>query len=108
MTVLAASIPVFAGGSTTITLCFGCERAGGTNDQCQMRVVRNDSAGANSLILTGTPSFIFPGDPDTRSWTWIDPNVPTTDTYSYTVQVNRTAGAGSFHEVVLTATHFRR
>ena len=108
MTALSLSIPVYAGGSTSLSLNFGCERAGSNNDACQLRVVRNDSGGNNSAYLVGTPSFIFPGGNDTRSWTWVDANVPTTDTYTYTVQVNRTAGAGSFHEVVLTATHFRR
>jgi hypothetical protein len=107
MTILAATIDCIAGGFSKVTLSFSAYRTGSNNDEYEMRIVRK-RAGTADAILPGTPRFNLTTNEDIRSYSWIDPNIPSDGDYTYTLQVRRLAGLGQFNEMTLIAEHFKK
>ena len=103
----AITLPCTAGGRTVITWNIVGVRTGSDNDRSQWRIVRRPAT-LPEVALIGSPDITMTARQDTRSWTWIDDNIPQDGTYTYQLQIQRIAGGGVIYEMVLLGQHFKR
>lgn len=103
----AITLPCFAGGRSVLTWNMGSFRTGGDNDRSEWRIARRQN-GSPDHYLIGTPQITMTAREDTRSWTWIDDDIPTDGHYTYVLQVRRLVGQGTVTEMVLLGQHFKR
>lgn len=103
----SVTLPCFAGGRSVITWNMCSVRSGGDNDRSSWRIVRR-RAGYADAVLIGTPSITMTPREDTRSWTWVDDNIPADGSWTYVLQVQRLVGLGTINEMVLLGQHFKR
>jgi hypothetical protein len=101
--VSVADLPA-SGAKVHIRGYFNAKRAGGTAENCFMRIRRDDG-----VILPSNPQFRLTSDWLTYSWEWVD-HAPVTSNHTYTVQITRSAtgNTGNWEDIQLTATVLKR
>lgn len=108
MAILACTLKCLAGGFSKITVNIEGEQTGSNKDDYMMRIKRVKVGSTSPVYLPGEVRFVMTGHRDIRSFTFIDPNVPSDGDYTYTLQVKRMDGGGQFYLTMMVAEHFKR